>query len=28
MALDKNQAKPFDKNRSGLSLGEAAGFIL
>jgi 3-oxoacyl-[acyl-carrier-protein] synthase II len=28
MALDKNRAKPFDQNRSGLSLGEAAGFIL
>jgi 3-oxoacyl-[acyl-carrier-protein] synthase II len=28
MALDKDAAKPFDKNRSGLSLGEAAGFIL
>ncbi|HNW39633.1 MAG TPA: beta-ketoacyl-[acyl-carrier-protein] synthase family protein [Candidatus Omnitrophota bacterium] len=28
MALDKNQAKPFDKNRAGLSLGEAAGFII
>jgi len=28
MALDKIQAKPFDKFRSGLSLGEAAGFIL
>ena len=28
MALDKDRAKPFDKNRSGLSLGEAAGFIL
>jgi 3-oxoacyl-[acyl-carrier-protein] synthase II len=28
MALDKEAAKPFDKNRSGLSLGEAAGFIL
>ncbi len=28
MALDKEVAKPFDKNRSGLSLGEAAGFIL
>ncbi|MCX5694847.1 MAG: beta-ketoacyl-[acyl-carrier-protein] synthase family protein [Candidatus Omnitrophica bacterium] len=28
MALDKDTAKPFDKNRSGLSLGEAAGFIL
>lgn len=28
MALDKEKAKPFDKNRSGLSLGEAAGFIL
>ncbi len=28
MALDKKRAKPFDKDRSGLSLGEAAGFIL
>jgi 3-oxoacyl-[acyl-carrier-protein] synthase II len=28
MALDKDKARPFDKNRSGLSLGEAAGFIL
>ena len=28
MALDSDRAKPFDKNRSGLSLGEAAGFIL
>ncbi|MFH0917699.1 MAG: beta-ketoacyl-[acyl-carrier-protein] synthase family protein [Candidatus Omnitrophota bacterium] len=28
MALDKDSAKPFDQNRSGLSLGEAAGFIL
>jgi len=28
MALDKIKAKPFDKHRSGLSLGEAAGFIL
>jgi len=28
MALDKDGAKPFDKNRNGLSLGEAAGFIL
>lgn len=28
MALDKDKAKPFDKNRSGLSLGEAAGFAL
>ena len=28
MALDKNGAQPFDKNRTGLSLGEAAGFIL
>ncbi len=28
MALDKDTAQPFDKNRSGLSLGEAAGFIL
>jgi 3-oxoacyl-[acyl-carrier-protein] synthase II len=28
MALDKDKPKPFAKNRSGLSLGEAAGFIL
>ena len=28
MALDKNMAHPFDKNRSGLTLGEAAGCIL
>ncbi len=28
MALDKDKARPFDKNRSGLSLGEAAGFVL
>ena len=28
MALDKDPAKPFDKNRRGLSLGEAAGFII
>ena len=28
MALDKDTAQPFDKNRSGLSLGEAAGFVL
>lgn len=28
MALDPDSAKPFDKNRAGLSLGEAAGFIL
>ena len=28
MALDKNKAQPFDKNRSGLSLGEGAGFVL
>jgi 3-oxoacyl-[acyl-carrier-protein] synthase II len=28
MALDKDPARPFDKNRRGLSLGEAAGFIL
>lgn len=28
MALDPDTAKPFDKNRAGLSLGEAAGFIL
>lgn len=28
MALDSDKAKPFDKNRRGLSLGEAAGFML
>ncbi len=28
MALDKDKAKPFDKNRNGLTLGEAAGFVL
>lgn len=28
MALDKFAAMPFDKNRSGLSLGEAAAFVL
>ncbi len=28
MALDENTARPFDKNRKGLTLGEAAGFIL
>jgi 3-oxoacyl-[acyl-carrier-protein] synthase II len=28
MALDKKMAKPFDRKREGLSLGEAAGFIL
>ncbi len=28
MALDRHMAKPFDKNRCGLSLGEAAGFML
>lgn len=28
MALDPDKAKPFDKNRAGLSLGEGAGFIL
>lgn len=27
-ALDKNMARPFDGNRGGLSLGEAAGFAL
>ena len=27
-ALDKDQSRPFDKNRSGLSLGEAAGYVL
>ncbi|MBU1810542.1 MAG: beta-ketoacyl-[acyl-carrier-protein] synthase family protein [Candidatus Omnitrophica bacterium] len=28
MALDKTGARPFDENRAGLSIGEAAGFIL
>jgi 3-oxoacyl-[acyl-carrier-protein] synthase II len=28
MALDKDMARPFDRNRKGLSLGEAAAFIL
>ncbi|MBU1054548.1 MAG: beta-ketoacyl-[acyl-carrier-protein] synthase family protein [Proteobacteria bacterium] len=28
MALDPDKAKPFDKNRRGLSLGEAAGYVL
>ena len=28
MALEKISAMPFDKNRSGLSLGEAAAFVL
>ncbi len=28
MALDKSPARPFDKNRRGLSLGEAAAFAL
>ncbi|MEW5804642.1 MAG: beta-ketoacyl synthase N-terminal-like domain-containing protein [bacterium] len=28
MALDKDMARPFDRDRKGLSLGEAAGFIL
>lgn len=28
MALDKFPARPFDRSRSGLSLGEAAGFAL
>jgi 3-oxoacyl-[acyl-carrier-protein] synthase II len=27
-ALDPDMARPFDRNRRGLSLGEAAGFIL
>ncbi len=28
MALDVNSSKPFDKERAGLSLGEAAGYVL
>jgi 3-oxoacyl-[acyl-carrier-protein] synthase II len=28
MALDKIPARPFDKNRAGLSVGEAAAFVL
>jgi 3-oxoacyl-[acyl-carrier-protein] synthase II len=28
MALDNNMARPFDRDRAGLSLGEAAGFML
>ena len=28
MSIDKEKARPFDKNRKGLSLGEAAGFLL
>ncbi len=28
MALDKIGARPFDKNRMGLTIGEAAGFML
>jgi 3-oxoacyl-[acyl-carrier-protein] synthase II len=28
MALDKDMARPFDRNRGGLSLGEAAAFTL
>ncbi len=28
MALDPDKARPFDKNRAGLSLGEGAGYIL
>jgi 3-oxoacyl-[acyl-carrier-protein] synthase II len=28
MALDKNPARPFDKNRAGLNVGEAAAFAL
>ena len=28
MALDKDIARPFDKNRNGLTIGEAAGYML
>ena len=28
MALDKDMARPFDKNRAGMSLGEAGAFLL
>ncbi|MCD6328017.1 beta-ketoacyl-[acyl-carrier-protein] synthase family protein [bacterium] len=28
MALDTDMARPFDKNRNGLTLGEAAGLVL
>jgi 3-oxoacyl-[acyl-carrier-protein] synthase II len=28
MALDKNPARPFDRNRAGLSVGEAAAYML
>jgi 3-oxoacyl-[acyl-carrier-protein] synthase II len=28
MALDKDAARPFDRNRTGLSLGESAGYVL
>ncbi len=28
MALDREPARPFDRNRAGLSLGDGAGFIL
>ena len=28
MALDKEPARPFDKQRAGLSIGEAAGYLL
>ena len=28
MALDKDMARPFDKNRAGLTIGEAAGYVL
>ncbi|VAX38139.1 3-oxoacyl-[acyl-carrier-protein] synthase [hydrothermal vent metagenome] len=28
MALDKDRARPFDKNRRGLTIGEAAAYVL